>query len=774
MAGNNVYDGNLLPNTTGQDLGSSAKRYDAFLQNVDIAGTITGTAKSFNGYRVYSSANYASFQAAVDDTPAGGMLFVPAGTTITLSNTVNLTKSIWLCGGGRDSTTINANAANTLLPAGITAKNIRISGFTVDGGSLSGAGFIKFGNYDGVTYDFSQGRYTIEDCIIKNFAGTATAIDIGRSCYFVDIQRCQFRNNYRSIICRDQSEFLIADNEFFYQRTDSAFAHITVGYHSSAYIQNNDFENDNSVASIRDISISPDTTNGNAGYVWIVNNKFGAEGEVASRSKIEAIANGTGILINLKIQGNNFGCASGQTPIKLGIQPCECSVDNNFFALASYAVNDNYAVNSSNLQGQNTFRGNIWYTDFGTSAPDFVPFVNGGRLFSHIEYQAGSMEDAAKFSKARIEAPEIRNRLTYSYAINNWTQQLTSTTTGQTDPLGGTTACYIQRTAGAAGANIKLAINNSGMGTQFWVSFWAKAGTSSKIDLYINDQTQSKNHEQKQVHLSTAWERFSYCVSGLTAGNTFNIQFSPNAGSTNNADTVFLWGVQVSDYNSDYFPTNGTVFSSTSFGNRFSRIPLMPVGIQADVAVGANAAGTDLSIKGGQSTGTGTAGIVKMFINPTGGSGSTLNAHGAASHQFGYNYQYVVEPVNGAYWQIGHISELITLSTSGTTTDSVANLLPANSIIYSVTARVTTTIATATDWKLGDPTTAARFTAANATLVAGTTDVGLAHWAGAITTNATGPTQGAAAKVRITTTGTPSAGVVRVTVFFATPNAPTS
>jgi hypothetical protein len=126
---------------------------------------------------------------------------------------------------------------------------------------------------------------------------------------------------------------------------------------------------------------------------------------------------------------------------------------------------------------------------------------------------------------------------------------------------------------------------------------------------------------------------------------------------------------------------------------------------------------------------------------------------------------------NGATWLHGSISELITLSTSGTTTDSVANLLPANAIIEAVCCRVNTLIATATDYKLGDATTAGRFTAASSSLTVGQTLVGTVH---ADQTGAAGPRQTAAAKLRITTTGTPSAGAVRVTVFYRQFVAPTS
>ena len=118
---------------------------------------------------------------------------------------------------------------------------------------------------------------------------------------------------------------------------------------------------------------------------------------------------------------------------------------------------------------------------------------------------------------------------------------------------------------------------------------------------------------------------------------------------------------------------------------------------------------------------------------------------------------------NGATWTHGSISEEITLSTRGSTTDSTADLLPANSIIEAVVARVTTTITTATDWELGDGTVAGRFAAPNSTLTAGTTEVGLAH---VDLTGTSGPRQTAAAKLRVTCTGTPGAGKIRVTVFY--------
>lgn len=133
-----------------------------------------------------------------------------------------------------------------------------------------------------------------------------------------------------------------------------------------------------------------------------------------------------------------------------------------------------------------------------------------------------------------------------------------------------------------------------------------------------------------------------------------------------------------------------------------------------------------------------------------------------------------VSGANGESETVAVISEEITLSTGGATTDSTANLLPANSEILAVVARVTTTITTATNWALGDATTAERFLTATTDLTAGTTKTGWNHRQGSVSTDATGPVQASAAKLRVTTTGTPGAGAIRVSVFYRVLVPPTS
>lgn len=135
---------------------------------------------------------------------------------------------------------------------------------------------------------------------------------------------------------------------------------------------------------------------------------------------------------------------------------------------------------------------------------------------------------------------------------------------------------------------------------------------------------------------------------------------------------------------------------------------------------------------------------------------------------------------NGEAVQFATLSEEVTLSTAGATTDSTIDL-PTNSIIQAVTARVTTTIAGAnsTTIQIGDNLPqATRFNSTASALTAGTTIVGLNQWDPTIATATLGPRQLTAQKVRITLAGgadnTPSAGAVRIVIHYIQFTAPTS
>lgn len=124
--------------------------------------------------------------------------------------------------------------------------------------------------------------------------------------------------------------------------------------------------------------------------------------------------------------------------------------------------------------------------------------------------------------------------------------------------------------------------------------------------------------------------------------------------------------------------------------------------------------------------------------------------------------------------------EEITLDTGALFTESVGDLLPGGPVIGSggalilgVTVLILTAITGAMSvWSCGDAISSARFIPDTATGEASRLWVGGQQLKGGVATDALGPWQASAAKVRITGDGLPATGVVVVTVFALVFTAP--
>lgn len=244
------------------------------------------------------------------------------------------------------------------------------------------------------------------------------------------------------------------------------------------------------------------------------------------------------------------------------------------------------------------------------------------------------------------------------------------------------------------------------------------------------------------------------------AGTTVDASVTPSVVTVNGDGSVTF----TASYSNAH--GNGTIIASASIGLQEALNDASKNGGGAVIVDGrwAQLGGTTALITAA-ANGNGTSGVFIMDMRGTAlnqytWNGTAWTAGGAASFPSGANGQALVPFLN---------TENLTLSTSGTTTDTTANLLPANSLILVTQGTVSTTIVTATDWKLGDATTAGRFSAADSTLTAGEavpkTSFPPVQIGTGVANATTGVYQAAAAKVRITTTGTPSAGAIRVTVY---------
>lgn len=133
-------------------------------------------------------------------------------------------------------------------------------------------------------------------------------------------------------------------------------------------------------------------------------------------------------------------------------------------------------------------------------------------------------------------------------------------------------------------------------------------------------------------------------------------------------------------------------------------------------------------------------------------------------------------PTHGGYHLFALRDEEITLSTLALTTDSSTNILLGSSLQFPVLGFITQTISGGgvAKFRVGDPTTNDRFEPDNLNLTAGSGFWMYKHWTGGIATDAAGPTQVSAAKVRITVDAIPTQGKMRIVTLALTGSPPTS
>lgn len=241
---------------------------------------------------------------------------------------------------------------------------------------------------------------------------------------------------------------------------------------------------------------------------------------------------------------------------------------------------------------------------------------------------------------------------------------------------------------------------------------------------------------------------FSTLEGNVLDNGTSDICGGDPATDGNNNYGCFLWGNAIGSAEPE------TIIARTACTNCVTDI--VPFAVQGELNQSVDLFDA-LNVSGTRTAGINNIGCVFAADSGTVPFGSSINfCSGACETNFGPT----------------------TLGTGATTTQTGLNCLPVNSIIDGVVARVTTTITGAcTGWELGDGTTAARFTANNTGLTAGTISVPLSGsaWSTGIASATTGMYQQSATKITITCAGgNPSAGAIRVVVFYHQFTPPTS
>lgn len=475
------------------------------------------------------------------------------------------------CDRGGTSITSAANSA-IFTPSGTSVKRIDIAHLTLAGGS-GPSQMIVFPDFASGSMDFSQGMYRFEDNKITGF-GTAP-IQLGKSTYMVEITGNTFSNNHGGVIAKRDSEPYVDRNQFWYQAAGPA---IWLYGHSLAVIDHNDFEVNGAGSSDPDILFTPDAT-GDTGYIWITRNKFGPEGDSASRYKIR-IAPAAGdtvprLALNVRVEENNFNGVDGQKAVRIESPILGFVARDNFVNTISTFLSDVQPASTAFEEGAGganmLLDTRVLKPTTGTNR--FTLCENGCRTFSRADAPIGA---GVAFTPLAALPRDNETAGLSNYLLNSenftgpgWTTNGVTLTPGQPDPFGTTRAFLLNRSGGSGFENLAQ-ILQSGYGTTITCSVWAKSGSSDRFGWNFYDSTASTTVYSQAHYVDANWRRYKVNYAGLIAGHTYRVLFYPDGFNTS-TKTLYLFGAQCSDDDSDYVPTTSAKVVDTSRGNRWER-----------------------------------------------------------------------------------------------------------------------------------------------------------------------------------------------------------
>jgi len=290
--------------------------------------------------------------------------------------------------------------------------------------------------------------------------------------------------------------------------------------------------------------------------------------------------------------------------IELDADHLPWDVQGNFFSNYAILVNDNQSPLASQSQ-QTPTRGYGWgqsiFADNRVAGQPsgFEVFKNGGNNFTWIRPPGISREQPLDPWPGRNETLSLRNRLPQSeklgaWGANNGLQVLPlpqgTPTPDQLDPFGTTRAWLLSCSGTLTNQSIESGLIDlsglSGPGSvRLVITFWAKQGPASSsggplsslgvglFDLSGNPPDFFGNFFS--VSLGATWKRYKLVTNQLrSVTDQFVLLFYPG-DPTFTSGSICLFGPQVSDEDSDYYPTTAGALVDPLAGQRFERTVLL-------------------------------------------------------------------------------------------------------------------------------------------------------------------------------------------------------
>jgi hypothetical protein len=230
----------------------------------------------------------------------------------------------------------------------------------------------------------------------------------------------------------------------------------------------------------------------------------------------------------------------------------------------------------------------------GSRMPGYQVFANEGRNFTVARLPpdtaspANTTLGALDMVPRRNETRSLRNRIAQSEDLQAWTLKNSIAVsqppvTETTDPFGLNRAFRLSlsgKLPPAQHISQKIDMSALTVGSRVVIKFWAKRGTLSMLRVGVFHE----NVNPPQWHgnlfsasLGSDWRQYKFVTNGLvSATNTdvFGLYFYPGDSEQTIGD-IFLFAPQVSDDDSDYYPTGKNPAYDPSAGNRFEQAPVI-------------------------------------------------------------------------------------------------------------------------------------------------------------------------------------------------------
>jgi len=256
-------------------------------------------------------------------------------------------------------------------------------------------------------------------------------------------------------------------------------------------------------------------------------------------------------------------------------------VHGNLFANYGVLINDNQCP-PGQTQNVGWGWGESLFVDNRVICPQggYKVFANEGNNFTWIRPPANSSLKTVDAWPKQIESLSLRNRVTQSERLDLWTPGNGLTVSpNQIDPFGTKRAFQLTLHGSVDNQSLGSApVDLSGLSStsRLVIKFWAKQGTLASLWVGLYDVSKASWFGNLfPVSLGPDWKQYKFVTNQLySLANNYVLLFYPG-DFTFTAGNLYLFAPQISDDDSDYYPTGASVISDASAGSRYEKAVIL-------------------------------------------------------------------------------------------------------------------------------------------------------------------------------------------------------